>query len=258
MSLTYDSYTNRVSASTASYLNSVYHGLNRTTNGLLASMGVLRPRATPTVASIDDLVDRDIVDINSAVDTATDTIGRNQAADAAIATIYDTLGTMRDLVQDVAIGTLSEAQVAAKDSEYRALGAEITALLAETTYQAAPVLSGSDAVAALDLADITGMSLTALPDDALGDMATAMTDVGLARSDLAGETAELTATVAGLETQATALARLSAQVTTAREALGVLRSTTALIMTQITASLAAQGAYLSSQIDNLVGVNFIG
>ena len=256
MPLSSDGYSNLVSAGTASYLNSVYRGLNRTTNGLLASLDVLRSRATPTVASIDDLVEQDIVDINAAVSTAGDTIGRNQAADAAVGTIYDKLGTMHDLVRDVAIGTLSDVQVAEKNSEYQSLAAEVTALLAETTYQADPVLDGSDAAVALDLGDITGMSLASLPDGALGELVTAITDVGLARSELAAETAELTATVAEIGTQATALAKLSAQVTTAREAFSVLRSTTALIMAQVAASLAAQGRHLSSQVGNLVGVNF--
>jgi len=258
MTLTYDGYTNQVSASTASYMNSAYRSLNRTTNSLLASLDILRPRTAVTVNSIDDLVDQDVADINDAIATATDTIGKNQAADAAIATIYDKLEAMRDLVQDVAIGTLSEAQVAAKDTEYQTLAGEITSLLTDTVYEAVPVLSGSDAVATLSLSEITGMSLTDLPDGALGDIGTAMTDVGLARSELSTETSELTATVAGLQAQSTELAGLSARVTTAREALGVLSMTTQLIMTQVTAALAAQRTYLSSRIDNLVGVNFIG
>ena len=257
MSLTCDGYS-RLAASTASYLNSAYHSLNRTTNSLLASLDILRPRTTPTVNSIDDLVARDVVDINDAIATATDTIGENQAADAAIATIYDKLDTMRDLVQDVAIGTLTEAQVAAKDAEYQVLAGEITSLLTDTAYEAVPVLSGSDAVATLALSDITGMSLTDLPDGALGDIGTAMTDVGLARTKLSTETSELTTTVTDLQAQSTRLADLSARVTTAQEALGVLSLTTQLIMTQVTAALTAQGAYLSAQIDDLVGVNFIG
>jgi len=257
MSLSYNGYS-RLAASTASVLTSAYNTLNRTTNSLLASLDILRGRTTPTIISIDDLVAEDVADISDAIATATETIGRNQAADAALATVHNKLEAMRDLVQDVALGTLTEAEVAGKDAEYQTLADEVSALLEDTVYEAVPVLSGADAVTALSLSDITGMSLTDLPDGALGDIGTAITDAGLARTELATDVSQRTATVAALEAQSAQLADLSARVTTAQEALGMLRSTTRLIWTQMNAALAAQGAYLSSRIENLVGVNFLG
>ena len=257
MALTADGY-HQVSAATACVLNSAYAALNRTTNGLLGSLGVYRFAGRSTLTSMDDLVDQDVGVITDAIETANDAIGATTTADDALATIDGYLSRMADLAGAVVYGTLSEARVAARGAEYQTLAGQVAALLSDTAYDGTPVLSGADAEVTLDLADVTGMALTAMPDGAMASLATAITDVGLARGELAAETATLTETVTGLQDQSSQLAALSARVATTTEALGVLRSTTHLIVTQITAALTAQGAYLSSQIDNLVGVNFLG
>lgn len=257
MGLTANGY-NTVSAGTASYLNAAYITLNRTTNSLMASMEIYRLGPGSRGTTIASRVTADVASINDAIEAGNETIGRNQAADAAMAAIYDKLGEMRDLAYEVSLGTLSQGEIDAHNADYQALAREITDLLADTAYQAEPVLSGDDAVATLSLSNVTGMSLTALPAGASADIGEAMVDVGLARNTLSVETARVSSAIAGLRVQTTKLANLSAQVTTAEEALGVLSSTTQLIRTQLNNALHAQSASLSSQAQSLVGVNFLG
>ena len=257
MGLTANGYT-MVSAGTTSYLNAAYTKLNQTTNSLMASMEIYRLDPSSLGGPIDSRVTADVASINDAIETGIETIGKNQAADAAMADIYDNLSQMRGLAYEASLGTLSEGQVAANDAAYQTLAEQITALLAETAYQAEPVLSGDDAVVTLSLDNVTSMSLTALPQGASADIGKAMTDVGLARNTLSVETTRVSSAVEGLQAQTTKLADLSAQATTAEEALGVLSSTTQLIMTQLHNAMQAQSNNLSSQAQSLVGVDFLG
>jgi len=257
MGLTANGY-NTVSSSTTNHLNAAYMKLNRTTNSLMASMEIYRLDPGSLGGTIATRVTADVASINDAIESGNETIGRNQAADAAMASIYDKLGEMRDLAYEVSLGTLSVGEVTTYDTNYQALAREITDLLTDPAYQAEPVLSGDDAVATLSLDNVTSMSLTALPDGASADIGKAMVDVGLARNTLSTETTKVSSAVMGLQAQTTELANLSARVTTAEEALGVLSSTTQLIMTQLNNALQAQSESLTSQSQSLVGVNFLG
>jgi len=257
MGLTTSGY-NTVSAGTTRYFDAAYLKLRQTTDGLLTSMGIYRLDRGSLATPIASRVTAEAATVSDAIETGNDAVGRNLAADAAMGTIYDKLDQMRDLAYAVSLGTLSAGQITTHDTDYKALAVEITDLLADTAYQAGPVLSGDDAVVTLDLDNVTSMSLTDLPPGASGDIGEAMTDVGLARNTLSVETTRLASAVEGLHAQTTDLAHLSARVTTAEEALAVLSSTTQLIMAQLNNALHAQGKWRSSQVKSLVGVNFLG
>ncbi len=139
------------------------------------------------------LSDRLAADVAAVEQEMADTnveIGRYETADAALAAIRERLLDMRQLADQAFSGAYTEEQVEEMDAEYQALAGEIEGLLAGTTYNGSPVLSGSGAVASLDFSAVTDISLTDLPDDALTNLSLAVVDTTVARGRIAASLSE--------------------------------------------------------------------
>ena len=221
-------------------LNYDFVNLNRTTNSLLSEVGTYRAGSNPAPGVLANLADADIAAVNQGITQANTSISMSQTAEGAIDQIVAKLRDMRDLAQDVALGGLEEQEIADKDEQYQALAAEVVSLIEDTACDGAAVLSGPDAVVLLDLDDVTGMSLTDLPDGATGMLSAAIVDVGLAQNGLVADRNRLTGVAGQLQTHRENLTSFESRLGGVQDALDVLRSVTAQMTENLLAAVSAE------------------
>jgi len=230
----------RIAALTRHGFNQTFHTLNRTTNSLLGQAGVSRGAVSPQGGVLASLSANERTAISGGITAATARIARNDAATTAIDSIHDKLDTMRSLVADVALGSLSEPEIEAKDAEYQVLVGEIEDLIEETTYDDEQILTGRNAVANLPLYDVLNMSLTDLPDSPLAIMSEAMTHVAEAKQDLTADSRSMDSVITDLQDQLDEVSAFETQLTTAEQALQVLQTITEQMISQPLAALTGQ------------------
>jgi len=221
-------------------LNRDFRVLSSTTNTLLADLGVPRASRDPAGLSLNDLAAAEQAAVSQGISVANDQISSYQVADEALANLHTTLQTMRDIVEDVALNSYSEEELAAKDDEYQELVEQVTGILADTAYEGTSLLSGYDAVVSLDLNAVTDMSMTALPTGAMTTASLAVASVTGARSELTVATTSAENTIEDLQDHAEAVTAFESRVSTASSALAVLESLMTQLAAEMSAALSAQ------------------
>jgi flagellin-like hook-associated protein FlgL len=221
-------------------LNRDFRTLNAKTNDVLANVGIYRSSTNASASSLSNLVRLETAAINNGIRVANDRISSCQVADEGLADLHATLLSMRDIVEDVALGKYKKKQLAAKDEEYQALVEDVNDILADTEYGGEKLLSGYDAVVSLNLDAVTDLSMKALPDGALATVSIAIADVTGARNELVMAATAAQSTMSQLEEQADEVTDFEARVSGALAAMAVVEALMEQLTTQLSDMLSAQ------------------
>ena len=221
-------------------LNRDFRTLNAKTNNVLANVGIYRSASNPATGSLSNLAGLEAAAINNGINVANDLVSSYQVADDALADLYTTLGSMREIVEDVALGSYSPEALAAKDDEYQALVADVNSILADTEFEGKKLLTGYDAVVSLSLNAVTDLSMTALPDGAMATASLAVASIPGARNELAVATTSAQRTITDLQEQADQITDFESRVTSTLSAMAVVESLMAQLTTELSAALSAQ------------------
>jgi len=221
-------------------LNRDFRTLNAKTNDVLANVGIYRSSTNASTSSLSNLVHLETAAINNGISVANDRISSYQVADEGLADLHATLLSMRDIVEDVALGKYKKKQLAAKDEEYQALVEDVNDILADTEYGGKKLLTGYDAVVSLNLDAVTDLSMKALPDGALATVSLAIADVTGARNELVMAATAAQSTISQLEEQADEVTDFESRVSGALAAMAVVEALMDQFMTELSEVLSAQ------------------
>ena len=214
--------------------------LNRTTNDLLENAGVRRADSAIGSANLQSAAAADAAAISSGITAANATVSMNQTAEAALESIHGKLSAMRDLIEDVRYGALSQEQIEAKAAEYETYAGEIETLMEETTYDDRVLLSGRDPVARFNVDPALDIDLDSLADDAEQAGSVTMISVAEARNDLDLKSNAATRAASDLADHATEYIDYDARLTTADAALRVLEDVTRQFIQDVVGAKTAQ------------------
>ena len=221
-------------------LNRDFRTLNAKTNDVLANVGIHRSSTNPSASSLSSLIGIETAAINNGIRVANDLISSYQVADEALVDLHATLESMRDIVEDVALGNYKKKQLAAKDEEYQALVEDVRSILADSEYGGKKLLSGCDAVVSLNLDAVTDMSMEALPDGAMATASLAIAGVTGARNELVLATTAAQSAITELEEQADEVTDFESRVSNALSAMAVVEALMEQLATQMSELLSAQ------------------
>ena len=221
-------------------LNRDFRTLNAKTNNVLANVGIYRSSTNPSASTLSSLVGLETAAINNGISVANDLISSYQVADDALVDVRATLESMRDIVEDVALGNYKKKELKAKDEEYQALVEDLAGILADTEYGGKKLLSGYDAVVSLNLNAVMDMSMTALPDGAPASLSIAIASVTGARNELVLATTTAQSTITELEEQADQVTNFESRVSGALAAMSVVEALMEQFMTGLSDVLSAQ------------------
>jgi flagellin len=127
---------NLMAANAAYNLNNTYGRLSRSMARL--SSGLRINSAADDAAGL-----ADIRVLNQGVRNANDAISMIQTADGALSVIDEKLTRMKELAEQAATGTYTDAQRLIMDSEYQAMASEITRIANATDFNHVKLLDGS-------------------------------------------------------------------------------------------------------------------
>jgi flagellin len=100
--------------------------------------------------AIREMMRTDIRVLNQGVRNANDAMSLIQTADGALSVADEKLTRMKELAEQAATGTYTEAQRLIMDSEYQAMASEITRIALATDFNGVKLLDGSLSGSALD------------------------------------------------------------------------------------------------------------
>jgi len=229
-----------------------FRRLNATTNGLLSELGTQRAPTYPGGLSLRELARAEHAAVTDGISAASEKISTYQAADSALARLHGKLASMRDIVDDAALNDHKPKTLRKLDKEFQALAEEVREILAETTDDGTPLLSGYDAVVAMNLDHVTGLSMTDLPEGASATMTLALADVTGARGKLVSMTTSVGNTIDDLQDHMADLSSFEYRVTSAEAAMEVMRSLVDQLLTRISESLSAQANCSPWAVSSLV------
>ncbi|MCJ2164546.1 MULTISPECIES: flagellin [unclassified Pseudodesulfovibrio] len=134
---------NIMATSAARNLNNAYGALGTSTERLSSGLRVNSSADDAAGLAVRELMRSDISTINQGVRNANDGISMIQTADGALSVIDEKLIRMKELAEQAATGTYTDAQRLIIDSEYQAMASEITRIASATDFNGIYLLNGN-------------------------------------------------------------------------------------------------------------------
>ncbi len=131
-------------ASNAAYnLNNTYGRLSKSVARLSSGLRINSAADDAAGLAVRESMRTDIAVLNQGVRNANDAISMIQTADGALSVIDEKLTRMKELAEQSATGTYTDAQRLIMDSEYQAMASEITRIATATDFNQVKLLDGS-------------------------------------------------------------------------------------------------------------------
>ena len=138
-----DIYYNAMAANAALNLNNTYSQLSTATQQLSSGLRINSSADDAAGLAVREIMRSDISTINQGLRNAQDAISMIQTADGAMSVIDEKLIRMKELAEQAATGTYTTAQRSLMNSEYQAMGAEVTRIANATNFNGVKLLDGS-------------------------------------------------------------------------------------------------------------------
>jgi flagellin len=268
-------------------LNSAYSKLGTSTERLSSGLRVNSSADDAAGLAVRELMRSDISTLNQGIRNANDGISMIETADGALSVIDEKLIRMKELAEQAATGTYTDAQRLIIDSEYQAMASEITRIANATDFNGIYLLNGNlsaDGVtihfgtgndAAEDKYDVTidnctasalGVGLAAGADkagavvstqaaaeSALEALDAAIESKDNVRANLGAMQNRLTATISNLEIQAENLQASESRISDVDVATEMTEYTKEQIITQSAVAMLSQANSLPQMALSLIG-----
>jgi flagellin len=268
-------------------LNSAYTKLGTSTERLSSGLRVNSSADDAAGLAVRELMRSDISTLNQGIRNANDGISMIETADGALSVIDEKLIRMKELAEQAATGTYTDAQRLIIDSEYQAMASEITRIANATDFNGIYLLNGNlsaDGVtihfgtgndAAEDKYDVTinsctasslGVGLAAGTDkagavvstqtaaqNALDALDAAIESKDNVRANLGAMQNRLTATISNLEIQAENLQASESRISDVDVATEMTEYTKEQIITQSAVAMLSQANSLPQMALSLIG-----
>ena len=278
---------NIMASSAARNLNTAYSALGTSTERLSSGLRVNSSADDAAGLAVRELMRSDISTINQGVRNANDGISMIQTADGALSVIDEKLIRMKELAEQAATGTYTDAQRLIIDSEYQAMASEITRIANATDFNGIYLLNGNLSEtgitvhfgtgndASADKYDVTisnctasalGLGLAAGASKSGGVVSTqasaqaalesldaAIVSKDNVRANLGAMQNRLTATISNLEIQAENLQASESRISDVDVATEMTEYTKQQIITQSAVSMLAQANSLPQMALSLIG-----
>ncbi len=134
---------NLMAMSAARYLGVAYNRLSVSVARLSSGLRINSASDDAAGLAIREMMRTDIRVLNQGVRNANDALSLIQTADGALSVIDEKLTRMKELAEQAATGTYTEAQRLIMDSEYQAMASEITRIANATDFNGVYLLNGS-------------------------------------------------------------------------------------------------------------------
>ncbi len=149
---------NLMAMSAARYLGVAYNRLSVSVARLSSGLRINSASDDAAGLAIREMMRTDIRVLNQGVRNANDALSLIQTADGALSVIDEKLTRMKELAEQAATGTYTEAQRLIMDSEYQAMASEITRIANATDFNGVYLLNGSLAGSGMKIHFGTGNS----------------------------------------------------------------------------------------------------
>lgn len=134
---------NLMAMNVARNLSNTYSALATSTQRLSSGLRINSAADDAAGLAVRELMRADIAVLNQGVRNANDAISMIQTADGALSVIDEKLTRMKELAEQAATGTYTDAQRAIMDSEYQAMASEITRIANATNFNGQKMLNGT-------------------------------------------------------------------------------------------------------------------
>ncbi|AMK12585.1 MAG: flagellin [Pseudodesulfovibrio sp.] len=134
---------NLMANAAARNLNTAYSALGTSTERLSSGLRVNSSADDAAGLAVRELMRSDIATLNQGIRNANDGISMIQTADGALSVIDEKLIRMKELAEQAATGTYTDAQRLIIDSEYQAMASEITRIANATDFNGIYLLNGN-------------------------------------------------------------------------------------------------------------------
>ena len=129
----------------ADTLNSHFRELSTSTRRLSSGLRIEQSADDPAGLAVRELMRADVSALNQGVRNANDAISMIQTMDGALGIIEEKLIRMKELAEQAATGTYDSVQRLMIDSEFQAMGSEITRIALATDFNGIKLLAGAHA-----------------------------------------------------------------------------------------------------------------
>lgn len=136
---------NMAAAQVANTLTSQFQELATSTRRLSSGLRIEESADDPAGLAVRELMRADISALNQGVRNANDAISLIQTMDGALGIIEEKLIRMKELAEQAATGTYDSVQRLMIDSEFQAMGSEITRIALATDFNGIKLLAGANA-----------------------------------------------------------------------------------------------------------------
>jgi flagellin len=134
---------NLMAMNAARSLGQTYNRLSVSVSRLASGLRINSAADDAAGLAIREMMRTDIRVLNQGVRNANDAISLIQTADGALSVIDEKLTRMKELAEQAATGTYTDAQRLIMDSEYQAMASEITRIAMATDFNSVKLLDGT-------------------------------------------------------------------------------------------------------------------
>ena len=134
---------NLLALNAANNLSVTYSRLAKSTERLSSGLRINSAADDAAGLAVRELMRADIAVLNQGIRNAGDALSMIQTADGALSVIDEKLIRMRELAEQAATGTYTDAQRLIMDSEYQAMASEITRIANATDFNGQKLIDGS-------------------------------------------------------------------------------------------------------------------
>jgi flagellin len=134
---------NTMANSAARHLNDAYEALGSSTEKLSSGLRINSAADDAAGLAVRELMRSDISTLQQGVRNANDGISMIQTADGALSVTDEKLIRMKELAEQAATGTYTDAQRELIDQEYQAMSSEITRIASATDFNGIYLLNGN-------------------------------------------------------------------------------------------------------------------
>lgn len=278
---------NLMANSAAGHLNNAYSALSTSTERLSSGLRINSAADDAAGLAVRELMRSDISTLDQGVRNANDGISMIQTADGALSVIDEKLIRMKELAEQAATGTYTDAQRAIINSEYQAMASEITRIASATDFNGIYLLNGNlsdegitihfgtgndeaEDKYAVNIGDCTASALgvgmagdatqagavvstQTAAENALTALDAAITSKDQIRANLGAMENRLSATVSNLEVQAENLQAAESRISDVDVATEMTEYTKQQIITQSAVAMLSQANSLPQMALSLIG-----
>lgn len=138
--------TNMMSLNSQRALDRSQHSMMTSVERLSSGLRINRAKDDAAGLAISERITAQIRGLNQAIRNANDGISMLQTTEGAMDEITNSLQRMRELAVQAANGTVNTTDKASLNDEFQALATEINRIVASTTFNETPVLTGGTAI----------------------------------------------------------------------------------------------------------------